>query len=160
LEKVESHTVFICFLWESFSQFGVGFVTVWHEDNGLFGAGYGRLLLWLRSRYQSCGETWNGFSMNSRNQIMKVGHFVFVKLSNDVLITVALRVSVWMEERFDYLMPCEFKEVVEGNKTFVVKTNILDPGNFLSEKYIEKKFLFGHPGKMIGYGILKKVEKY
>ena len=33
----------------------------------------------------------------------------------------------------------------------------LDPQGFMNSTYLEKKFYFGHPGKIIGYGILKSI---
>lgn len=90
---------------------------------------------------------------------MPVLDFDFLKLLEGVEITTLLRVSLWLEENDKYLMPCQFVEVREEDGFYVVKLEALDPRGFLSEGLIEQKFLFGHPGKVIGYGVLKEISK-
>lgn len=85
-------------------------------------------------------------------------YLVFFKMLEDLTVSEGLRVSVWLEENDSYLMPCEFKDVIKDDIFYNVKIEALDPESFISPSHIEKRFLFGHPGKMIGYGILKKVE--
>lgn len=85
--------------------------------------------------------------------------FEFYKILKEIDINVNLRVSTWMDENNEYLMPCEFKNVLKKNSTsYIIKINALDPNRFISKKNINKKFYFGHPGKIIGYGILKQVD--
>jgi hypothetical protein len=90
---------------------------------------------------------------------MAILYFVFFKILKGVEIDTTLRVSTWVEDRDPYLMPCQFKEVLVESNFYSIKVEALDPDGFISEKYLDKKFLFGHPGKVIGYGILKKIEK-
>ena len=89
---------------------------------------------------------------------MVILYFVFYKNLEGLEIKTKLRVSVWLEEHGGYLMPCEFMEVANDNNFYRIKVKALDPAGFMSTEYLEKKFLFGHPGKIIGYGILKEVE--
>jgi len=84
--------------------------------------------------------------------------FEFFKILEEIDINVNLRVSTWTDENSDYLMPCEFKNVLEKNNiSYIIKVNALDPNRLISKKNINEKFYFGHPGKIIGYGILKQV---
>jgi hypothetical protein len=83
--------------------------------------------------------------------------FAFFKILEEVEISTNLRLSVWLEENQSYLMPCQFKEVWEEKNFYTLKVEVLDPDRFITNKYLEKKFLFGHPGEIIGYGILKEI---
>ena len=82
--------------------------------------------------------------------------FVFFKILEKIEINTTLRVSIWLEED-SYLMPCEFSEVLVEDNFYAIKTNVLDPKGMISDDHLERKFLFGHPGKIIGYGILKEI---
>jgi hypothetical protein len=88
---------------------------------------------------------------------MKKMHFIFFKLLPGVEITTSLRVSLWLDEGEKYLLPCQFIEVWEESNFYTVKIEVLDSDNFIKDKFIEHKFLFGHPGKIIGYGFLKEI---
>lgn len=79
----------------------------------------------------------------------------FIKLIEAVEIKAKLRVSIWLEEYDKYLMPSEFIEVSIEDDYYRVKVRVIDPDNFISKNLIGKKFLFGHPGKIIGYGVLE-----
>lgn len=81
-------------------------------------------------------------------------NFDFIKLRNDVRVKKGLRVSFW-QEGANYLMPSEFVDVVDLGDNYEVTLKYIDPQNFMSEKLIGQKFLFGHPGKVVGYGILR-----
>jgi len=76
---------------------------------------------------------------------------------NQVEIDATIRVSVWLEENKNYLMPCQFLKVQEENSFYFIKVEVLDPRNLIQSHDIGKKFFFGHPGKMIGYGILNEL---
>lgn len=76
-----------------------------------------------------------------------------------VEINTTLRVSIWLKENDRYLMPCQFIEVWEEDNFYTIKVEVLDPDSFVQDKYLEKEFLFGHPGKIIGHGVLKEIEK-
>jgi hypothetical protein len=89
---------------------------------------------------------------------MKTLYFVFFKTMNLVDIDATLRVSLWLENT-SFLIPCEFEEVRQESNFYSIKVKALDPDQYLSNQFIEKKFFFGHPGKIIGYGILKEVGK-
>jgi len=54
-------------------------------------------------------------------------------------------------------MPCQFIKVWQEDNFYTIRVEALDPDNFMQDDYLEKKFLFGHPGKIIGYGILKQI---
>jgi len=84
--------------------------------------------------------------------------FAFFKIFNGIEINATLRLSIWLEENDKYLMPCQFTTVLQEDNFYVIKAEVLDPDGYISGRYLEHKFLFGHPGKIIGYGILKKVE--
>lgn len=90
---------------------------------------------------------------------MKILYFVFFKILEVVEIDTTLRVSTWLEENDSYLMPCKFKEVTEESDFYNIQVEALDPKEFVSKNYLGKKFLFGHPGKVIGYGILKEIKE-
>ena len=90
---------------------------------------------------------------------MAILYFVFFGVIEGVKVDINLRVSLWLEENSEYLMPCQFKEVLTENNFYSIKVEALDPDEFIYEKYLDKKFLFGHPGKVIGYGILKKIAR-
>lgn len=83
--------------------------------------------------------------------------FEFYQLAKDVIILELSRTSTWAEERNDYLMPSEFQRVVpmEEDK-FLIIVKSLDPAGVMSDSFVGKKFYFGHPGRVIGYGILIK----
>ena len=89
---------------------------------------------------------------------MTILNFSFFKIIKEVEITITLRVSFWLEENNSYLMPCRFKEIIEKNGYYNITIEALDPNNFISNIFINKKFLFGHPGKIVGYGILNRIE--
>lgn len=89
---------------------------------------------------------------------MAILYFVFFRILEGIQIDTKLRVSVWLEGNESYLMPCQIKEVLEESSFYTIKIEALDPDGFISSKHLDKKFLFGHPGKVIGYGILKEVE--
>jgi hypothetical protein len=88
---------------------------------------------------------------------MPILNFVFFKIIEGVEINTTLRVSLWLEGNDNYLMPCQFIEVWEEDNFYMVKTEVLDPENFIKKQFLEQKFLFGHPGKIIGYGLLKEI---
>jgi hypothetical protein len=88
---------------------------------------------------------------------MIVLSFTFFKALTVVEVDTELRVSTWQEENDSYLMPCQFKEVSKGSNCYNIRAELLDPDGFISRKHIGKKFLFGHPGKVIGHGILKEI---
>ena len=88
---------------------------------------------------------------------MPVLYFTFFKLREGIEINVTLRVSLWLNVKDKYLMPCQFTEVSKKDNFYMVKAEVLDPENFVNEKLLEQKFLFGHPGKIIGYGLLKEI---
>ena len=90
---------------------------------------------------------------------MNVLYFVFFKIPEEVTIDTTLRVSIWLEGSDSYLMPCQFTEVWEEDNFYTIKVEALDPSNFMEKKFIDKKFFFGHPGKIIGYGLLKEIER-
>lgn len=54
-------------------------------------------------------------------------------------------------------MPSQFTEVREEDNFYMVKAEVLDPENFVNEKLLEQNFFLGHPGKIIGYGLLKEI---
>ncbi len=89
---------------------------------------------------------------------MAILSFVFYKTLEGVNITPAIRVSIWAEENKSYLMPCQFKEVSKEGNFYSIKAEVLDPDEFVSLKHVDKKFLFGHPGKVIGFGIMKEMK--
>ncbi|WP_316817028.1 hypothetical protein [Pedobacter nyackensis] len=89
---------------------------------------------------------------------MVILYFLFFKTLDQVDINKNIRVSTWLEENDKYLMPCQLEEVLKESDFYSIKVEALDPDNFLSKKYLNRKFLFGHPGKIIGYGILKEIE--
>lgn len=91
---------------------------------------------------------------------MNTLHFVFFRLLEEVEITPALRVSIWLEENEVYLMPSRMIEVLADGDLYKIRLEALDPDGWMSEKWMDQKFLFGHPGKIIGYGILKEIEKH
>lgn len=82
--------------------------------------------------------------------------FVFFKMIKEVEVIENLRVSTWLENNL-YLMPCQFTKVRKEENFYSIQIEVLDPDSFIEDKYIEKKFFFGHPGKIIGYGILKEI---
>jgi hypothetical protein len=88
---------------------------------------------------------------------MPVLYFVFFQLLKGIKIDTTLRVSLWLDGKNKYLMPCQFIEVLEEDNFYMVKAEVLDLENFVNEKLLEQKFLFGHPGKIIGYGLLKEI---
>jgi hypothetical protein len=90
---------------------------------------------------------------------MAILYFVFFRILEGVEIDTKLRVSAWLEENDTYLMPCQFKEILEESNFYSIKIEALDPDGFVSKKHLDKKFLFGHPGKVIGYGVLKEIEE-
>jgi len=70
-------------------------------------------------------------------------------------------VSIWLEDsNNNYLMPCEFKEAeaLKINNKYLIKVDALDPDEFITTKHIGKRFNFGHPGKIIGSGILISID--
>jgi predicted RNA binding protein YcfA (HicA-like mRNA interferase family) len=81
----------------------------------------------------------------------------FSKILETVVVEEKLRTSIWLDDGNRYLMPCEFTQVLKQNGFYTIKIEVLDPDGQISEEQINKKFLFGHPGKIIGTGILKKV---
>jgi hypothetical protein len=88
---------------------------------------------------------------------MSILHFIFFRLLEGVEINTTLRVSLWLDENDKYLMPCQFIEVWKEDNFYMVKAEVLDPKKFINEKFIDQKFFFGHPGKIIGYGLLKEI---
>lgn len=88
---------------------------------------------------------------------MVVLYFVFYKILAEIEIHTKFRTSIWSEED-TYLMPCEFLEVSKENGSYIIKVNALDPDQTISDKFLSNKFLFGHPGKIIGHGTLIKIE--
>lgn len=88
---------------------------------------------------------------------MSILNFVFVKLIDGIAINATLRVSLWLDGDDKYLMPCQFAEVCKEDNFYMVRVKVLDPENFIKEKLLDHKFLFGHPGKIIGYGLLKEI---
>lgn len=84
--------------------------------------------------------------------------FVFFKELEEVEVSSGLRVSAWLETDDSYLMPCEFIDVTKEDNFYSIRVNALDPDDFISKQLTKRKFLFGHPGKVIGSGILKEVE--
>ncbi len=88
---------------------------------------------------------------------MPVLYFVFIKIIEGVEINSTLRVSLWLDGNDKYLMPSQFTEVWKEDNFYMIKAEVLDPENFVDEKLLEQKFLFGHPGKIIGYGLLKEI---
>lgn len=88
---------------------------------------------------------------------MLLSSFAFFKTFDGIEINTTLRVSIWLEEKDTYLMPCQFIEVLQEKDFYAIKVEVLDPNNFMQEKHLDKRFFFGHPGKIIGYGILKEL---
>lgn len=80
--------------------------------------------------------------------------FIFTKEISEINIKPSLRVSFWLENNDNYLMPCEFVEVRKEHDKWDVEVIFLDPLQFMSDKYVGKCFFFGHPGKIIGKGVL------
>lgn len=72
-------------------------------------------------------------------------------------ISEGIRMSLWQEGLSTYLMPGEFTLVEAVDQKLQVKLAVLDPKDFIGEALINEKFLFGHPKKIFGYGILKKI---
>jgi hypothetical protein len=81
----------------------------------------------------------------------------FEETLEQVEIHIGLRVSMWLDGDISYLMPCEFRRI-GGESVFRIEIAVLDPMKFLSNSLLNKKFLFGHPGKIIGYGILTNID--
>lgn len=100
---------------------------------------------------------WNGLNINKAN-VMVILYFTFFKFLKYLEINTTIRVSIWLDGNESYLMPSQFREVVKNNDYYSIKVVAIDPGVFISKKYLNKKFLFGHPGKIIGYGVLKRIE--
>ena len=87
--------------------------------------------------------------------------FKFRRNIEGVEINTSLRVSIWLEDsNNNYLMPCEFKEAeaLKINNKYLIKVDALDPDEFITTKHIGKRFNFGHPGKIIGSGILISID--
>ena len=82
--------------------------------------------------------------------------FDFYRLIKGVDINETLKVSLWLDGD-DYLMPCHFTKVLANkDEYYSITVNTLDPDNFISCKHLDKNFYFGHPGKIIGKGVLKE----
>lgn len=64
------------------------------------------------------------------------------------------RFSLWLEDDKDYLFSGELIERRKGGSVLIL---ILDPDNKILDYSIEKKIIFGIPGKMFGYGYLKQL---
>lgn len=88
---------------------------------------------------------------------MSILYFVFFKIIEEVEINTNLRVSLWLDKNDQYLMPCQFVKVLKEDNFYMIKVEVLDPDDFIKEQFLEQKFLFGHPGKIIGYGLLKEI---
>ena len=85
-------------------------------------------------------------------------YFKFYKVNIKVDIIPHSRISIWLESDNTFLMPCEFVEVYKKDKFYLIKVILLDSNKFYSEKNMGKKFFFGPPDQIIGYGILEKIE--
>lgn len=85
--------------------------------------------------------------------------FTFFLQIRGVSIVQKLRVSIWNENNKTYLMPCEVEKVIKKGELYFLKVKVLDPDSVLSIKDVGTKFFFGHPGKIIGYGILNAYER-
>ena len=88
---------------------------------------------------------------------MQILFFIFFKTLDGLEINTTLRVSTWVEDDEMYLMPCRFIAVINEGNAYNLKVEVLDPSGFIQDNYLEKKFFFGHTGKVIGYGILKGI---
>lgn len=97
-------------------------------------------------------------SIQLNKNAMSVLYFKFFKTLYEVNISTTLRTSIWLETNDLYLMPCQFIEVIEDKNFYTLKIEVLDPEKFINKNHLEKKFLFGHPSKIIGYGILKEIK--
>jgi len=75
---------------------------------------------------------------------------------NDIPIKLNLRVSLWLEYS-DYTMPCEFISILENVDSYTIQVNVWDADSFVKVEHIGNKFYFGHPKKILGYGILNSV---
>jgi len=85
-------------------------------------------------------------------------YFDFYKTLNSVNLSRHYRVSTWYEGDETYMVPCQFEtsEPFEGH--FKIRVILIEPSKFLKKEYVNQKFLFGEPNRIVGYGILEKIE--
>jgi len=87
---------------------------------------------------------------------MKLYNFTFYLITQELKVMEGYRPSIWCDEDNTYLLPCEFKQVIMLADYYIVDLVIAEDRKYDNVHYLGKKFLFGHPGRIIGYGILNK----
>ena len=90
---------------------------------------------------------------------MPIFHFIYFQTLQGFEINTTARTSVWADEEKEYLMPCQFLEIKKEDNFYNIKIEMIEPEYYMHDKYLEKKFLFGYPGRIIGYGILKEINR-
>ena len=71
---------------------------------------------------------------------------------------IGSRTSIWHENDNSYLVPSEFQKVASENDFYKIEVKLLESERFNSRVNIGAKFYFGHPGYVIGYGILEEIK--
>ncbi len=83
--------------------------------------------------------------------------FEYYAMLESVLVEESLRLSIWSEDNQKYLMPTQFERVFKRQDGYNITVISIDPAMYVSDDLIGKKFYFGHPGKIAGIGVLKKI---
>ncbi len=82
--------------------------------------------------------------------------FDYHSIMQDIIVNKGMRFSVWVEGG-KYLMPTEVIGILKEELVYIITTISLDPDKIVCTDLVGKKFYFGHPGKVIGYGHLRRV---
>jgi hypothetical protein len=84
--------------------------------------------------------------------------FAYTSLLPEVTLRPGLRTSVWAEGDVPACcMPCEFQHVTDGPARVEVRVLALDPAGRVSKDLVGRAFSFGHPGRIVGHGLLLAV---
>jgi hypothetical protein len=89
---------------------------------------------------------------------MSLFYFKFYKLIDRINPIDGLRISVWYENEKSFFMPSLFQKVIKEDDYYNIEVKLLESERFSSRVYIGKKFYFGTPNYVIGYGILEEIK--
>lgn len=70
------------------------------------------------------------------------------------------RFSIWVDGHLEYLMPSEIDSLTDSDGQMIIQVTAQDPNNLIEGRHVQSRFLFGHPGRIIGEGILEDVRLF
>lgn len=85
-------------------------------------------------------------------------YFKFFKLIDTANPMIGSRISMWSEDDASYLVPSEFKDVINQGDFYKIKVTVLIADKFYKRNNIGKKFYFGSPNRIVGYGVLEEID--